>query len=327
MHGDRGFQRWLRGKCTIALAQNLLLAVAGLAGGAALLALIFFLAYGIVWFGFNHGVSAIANLLFGRRLQIPHAAIVAISAAFLALLFVENARVSRDYWTDYGVPRTRSVLWLTGILGAIAALLGNVGSSTRMSADLLLSGPRLIMAAGRALRRCHRLFFVDLRRLALGVSSLASRTSPASLSDLVAESPHSSPEGVLTDLLALQAVILLRPNPPLITLDPDLREEILHRFGRAVPEAESDRKSPPVGTGPDAALLALFGLPPSASRDDLRTAFRKTMKQCHPDLFSGASETVRQAAEQKTQELLAAYETLLERFRSEPEVQNPGSER
>src|SRR5262245_5563632 len=100
-------ERWLALKRAATVALRFLCAIALLALASVALATIFFLTYAVVWFGYNYGVSAVSELLFSRRRHLSHGAIMIICCCFMALLFLTNARVSRDYWTSGSVSKSQ----------------------------------------------------------------------------------------------------------------------------------------------------------------------------------------------------------------------------
>ena len=60
----------------------------------------------------------------------------------------------------------------------------------------------------------------------------------------------------------------------------------------------------------------ILGLSPSASALQIKAAYRKRVKECHPDLFAGMDQQARDLAERWTRALNAAYATLNPRQRS-----------
>ncbi len=59
----------------------------------------------------------------------------------------------------------------------------------------------------------------------------------------------------------------------------------------------------------------ILGLRPSAPVEEIKKAYRKRVKECHPDLFAGMDEQARALAERWTRALNAAYATLNPRRR------------
>jgi hypothetical protein len=56
---------------------------------------------------------------------------------------------------------------------------------------------------------------------------------------------------------------------------------------------------------------AILGLPPTATLDDVRNAYRTKIKQTHPDRVSGLTPAIQELAEAETRKLNAAYEEAL----------------
>ena len=54
----------------------------------------------------------------------------------------------------------------------------------------------------------------------------------------------------------------------------------------------------------------ILGLSPLASLVEIKAAYRKRVRACHPDLFTGTDEQARALAERWTKALNAAYATL-----------------
>jgi hypothetical protein len=312
-------ERWLRRKRATTVALRLLAAVALLVAAAVALGMIFFFTYAVVWFGYNYGVSAISELIFSRRQHISHRTILIICWCFLALLFLTNARVSRDYWTSGSISKSQwSSLWLAGVTGSLVALLVNANASAKTITDLLLTGPRLVGASIRALHGALLLVSADLRTCSDALTLLAGRTSSVSADDLRDSLRCGDPQRILAQLSALGTVLLIRTDPPAVTLNPDLRDHLQHLLqGRAARDSEQSPPQPVTTPPVDPAPYQVLGLPSTASLEEVRAAYRRRMKECHPDIFATHSDEVRQRAEEKTKAIIAAYEDLLARYRNE----------
>jgi hypothetical protein len=119
------------------------------AAGLAVLFLTFWFTYAIIWFGML-GVSAASELLFDKRLALTHIWRLILSAVFIVLLFIGNARTSREYLSDYAERNYPGpALAATGLIGSLLCLLGYPETSAKMICDLLYTDPRLIVYACR----------------------------------------------------------------------------------------------------------------------------------------------------------------------------------
>src|ERR1051326_6837264 len=154
-------QQWLKKKAATEATAGILFATGCVLLGGIVLLITYFFTYAVVWFGFNMGVSGFAELFFGQRLHLSHAGIVAVSLAFIGLLFWGNQRVSREYLGT--LPRRDypgGLGWL-GLPGVLICLLAYPGASARMITDLLLTGPRLVVIAWSNVRKSIRLMELD----------------------------------------------------------------------------------------------------------------------------------------------------------------------
>jgi hypothetical protein len=291
--------------------------IALLALAAVAVASVFFFTYAIVWFGYNFGVSAVSELMFSKRQHISHRTILAICWSFLALLFITNARASRDYWTSGSVSRSQwSSLWLAGVAGSLVALLVNASASAKTITDLLLTGPRLAGASIQAFCGALLLVRADVPACSDALAVLGGRTSSVSADELRDSLRCGDPRNIVAQLLALGTVLLLRTEPPTVTLNPDLRDHLRHILqSTSAPEFERRPSREPVATSSvDPGPYQVLGLSTSASVEEIRTAYRREIKKCHPDLYATHSDELRHRAEEQTKAIIAAYEELFARY-------------
>jgi hypothetical protein len=314
--GTISLQKWLGRRRAAAVALNGFSSFALLVAAVTVLAGTFFFTYAVVWVGYNLGLSALSELIFNRHLHIAHRGILVICWCFLLLLFLENARRSRDPWTSYTVSRSQwSNLW-AGLVGSLVALLVNAKGSTAMITDLLLSGPRLIGAFAGSVRKAPLLISADLQTCADALTILAGATSSLTAETLRARMGDRDSSRLLDQLAALGAVLFLRREPPSIVLDPDFRDQIRDFVeDRSAEESHEDAQPEPATTASTDSLYELLGVPASASLEEVRAAYRRKMKMWHPDVFAGRTEESRREAEEKTKAIIAAYEGLLNRHR------------
>lgn len=121
-----------------------LLALLAFATGLVVLFITFWFTYAIIWFGML-GISAASELVFNKRLALTHPWRLALSSIFIVLLFIGNARTSRQYLSDYSERNYPGpAIGATGLVGSLLCLLAFPETSTKMISDLLFTGPRLV---------------------------------------------------------------------------------------------------------------------------------------------------------------------------------------
>src|SRR5262249_10960497 len=81
--------------------------------------------------------------------------------------------------------------------------------------------------------------------------------------------------------------------------------------GDAQSAGASDFAETPAEATDPTTWYGVLGLPPSASLDDIKTAYKALIKQNHPDRVQDMAPPFRVLAETETKRLNAAYETAL----------------
>jgi DnaJ-domain-containing protein 1 len=142
------------------------------------------------------------------------------------------------------------------------------------------------------------------------------------------------PRNIKEQLALLHGVLFLGEDASRVILMEPFRlrlRSMLDRDPSARKEQESARPRPqpppqaaPVLDPEKLSAYELLGLLPSASMAEIKMAYRKRVKECHPDLFAGMDPQARALAEKWTRALNAAYATLNPRH---PAGGNPGSSR
>ena len=142
---------------------QLLSALLLLLAGACVLAITYFFTYAVIWFGFNFGISSLCVLIFNKRYLLHPEWIRWICFAFLILLFIENIRVHPEYWQSYSIKyKVPGFISLAvGPLGALAALLANMGASSKVISELLLTGPKLVTRGALSLVNAVKILLVN----------------------------------------------------------------------------------------------------------------------------------------------------------------------
>jgi hypothetical protein len=221
--------KWVRNRFRVEAAQNLLLALISMVAGLLVLAITFLFTYAIVWFCINFGASAMSQLLDRKPLHITHAQIFIACSVFLGLLFIGNARTSREYLSSYTLshPAPPYLVLATGIGGSLLSLLANPSASGKMITDILYSGPRLIVGSLKALLRSAQCMAVDTSGCARALTFLQQSHRRVECSDLAEQLAGHNAVKVFSQLHGLNGVVFLDTDPPAVTLTDELRENLL----------------------------------------------------------------------------------------------------
>jgi hypothetical protein len=207
---------WLKRKKSLGATSRILLAVVALLAGLVVLFLTFWLAYAIIWFGFQ-GVSAVSSLAFSKKLHLTHEWRLIISAVFLVLLFIQHLRTSQWHWGDH--PARDDYSPIAGHVLGPWALLRYPGASANMIADMLLSGPRLVTGSWTLLRESGRLKRLDVEGCSQLLAFLASRPGVVPYAEL----REAGWEDWFGQLRNIEGVVFLEKG---LNLSADLRNEL-----------------------------------------------------------------------------------------------------
>lgn len=302
-------RKWLKKKVAVQAAAYSLASLASLGLGIVVLTITYFLAYAIVWFGFNYGVSAVSELVFGRSLHLTSIQITIICALFLILLFIENIRTNPEHLDSYCLkhPMSPAATMMSGVTGTLAVLLANSDATSKIIADLLFSGPRLINYSMSALLRALRFLQINIEGCSKALMLLFGRTSRVSLNELAVSLQGFNPVNILFQLQEIEGVLFIAKDPAGIMLMEDLRKELAELFQSAV----FGKTDEPARVPGNSDFYELLGLSHSPSLEEIKIAYRKCIKQCHPDKFVGRAQEFRGLAEERAKAINAAYEALM----------------
>jgi hypothetical protein len=304
-------QQWLRKQAAADAAHYFLFALFLLSVGAALLAVTFFFACALLWVALNGAGSALSELLWNRPLHLPLAAIITVAALFVVFLFVESARVSRQYLTRI----RRQDRWPSrsaDSTGGFVNLLVYSDISSRLIADALLIGPRLVAGAWTCLKKAGRLSRLDAEAGSRVLAVLFSRASRCSPGDLV-QSGVPDPTKAANQLRDIDGVVLIRLDPPGLTLTSELRQELAGVLGLSVPPpSPTPRVEPKPLTLPSRTIFELLGVPPTASPEEIEVAYRNWMTQsCVREAAELENAARQQQLDEQVKAVNAAYEAFV----------------
>lgn len=201
-------------------------ALLALLAGALVLFVTFWVAYGVLFVG-EWAVSALGELVWNHELHLSHAWRLALCGLFLAALFVEWLR--RSVW-DLGnypavnaPPGTNALVYRGGVAASFAVLLANPQATSTMMAELLYTGPRLVVASGHLVREARRLVRLDATACAWTLAVLAGSDHAVTYEELAAAWPAADWRELRSELAQIQGVVVLAKG---LSLTEELRLEL-----------------------------------------------------------------------------------------------------
>jgi hypothetical protein len=199
--------------------------------------------------------------------------------------------------------------------------------------DIFLFGPRLILEGLRQVRCFGQLGELNVRACARALAYLARQNAAISWDELVQHCPQLPSPRLREQLSLLDGVLFLGEDAARVTLmgpfrlrlrwmlEPEQRED--RGQGPSFPRQETTAQMLPVNEPEKLSAYEILGLSPLASMVEIKTAYRKRMKQCHPDLFAGMDQQAKALAERWTRALNAAYASLNPRHRTPTSSPSP----
>ena len=191
--------------------------------------------------------------------------------------------------------------------------------------DICSVGPRLILEGLRQVRCCALLGELNVTACAGALAYLARQNAAVGWEDLIRHCPQLPWERLREQLLLLDGVLFLGEDASRVTLMDPFRLRLrwmLEGEEGAGKGREPDRPPPEpfaqaiaVNEPEKLSAYEILGLSPSASVVEIKSAYRKRVKECHPDLFAGMDKQAQALAERWTKALNAAYATLNPRHR------------
>lgn len=281
----------------------------------------------------NDGSEAIARWLEQkRRTERAWAAVISALAlgcgagAFLltSVLIYTVVRIASSAYLD------SNFLSLTIALGLTSWSYSRIMKSRRGERDLDVDwagfwiirdiysiGPRLLLEGLRQVRRCVQLGELNVAACARILTYLARKNAPVTRDELMAHCAQLSWERLKEQLSWLAGVLFLGEDEARVILMEPFRLWLRSMLPPepARPRPEPTPQSVPVNEPERLSAYELLGLSPSASLAEIKMAYRKRVRTCHPDLFAAKDEQARALAERWTKALNAAYATLNPRQR------------
>jgi len=213
---------WLCQRLKTQARLNVLGGVATLLGGLAILA--------ATW-GLTYLVSLVA---IGPWLGYRHWIHSAIGLFFVPALFWGNARTSREYLSEYSVSvgtvsDTVVSFYLPGV-----GMASNVNplapdtihSGAKMITDVLYTGPRVVVAGFRALRKARRIRQMDVASCGAVVTALWAAKRRLSFQEIVDATGLTDPGPIFSQIRDIEGVLFLQREPAGLALSQELRQEL-----------------------------------------------------------------------------------------------------
>jgi hypothetical protein len=185
--------------------------------------------------------------------------------------------------------------------------------------DIFSVGPRLILEGLRQVRCCGQLGELNVTACARALAYLAGQNAAINWEDLVQHCPQLPSQRLREQLSLLDGVLFLGEDAARVTLMDPFRLRLRWMLGSEQqaakgqdpqPKQEPTLRTLPVNEPEKLSAYEILGLSPLASTVEIKTAYRKRMKQCHPDLFAGMDQQAKALAERWTRALNAAYSSL-----------------
>jgi DnaJ-domain-containing protein 1 len=191
--------------------------------------------------------------------------------------------------------------------------------------DIVSFGPRLILEGLRHLRYCGQLGELNVAACARALAYLAGQNAAVTWEDLTRHCPQLPLERLREQLSLLDGVLFLGEDASRVSLMDPFRLRLRwmlereHGAGKAQePSRHRPEPAPAMSVNEPEKLSAyeILGLSSSASLLEIKMAYRKRVKECHPDLFAEMGPQAKALAERWTKALNAAHATLNPRHRN-----------
>lgn len=241
-------------------------------------------------------------------------------AAFLLWLFQSHYRRNVEYLRNAKFRTAKVHVSDAGLGRALNILLSGPRDEDGPFHQLLYTGPQWFISGISMFYKSITLLRMDIGSCAKILIIVLNKGSRVSFTDLAQSVPECNSIKVFPQLRDIAGVIFLQSEPSGISLTSDLRAELSRVLGvklKIDPERKSSHRPKP----PPAAIVEenptaphkILGVSRSASLAEIKAAYRKQIKQCHPDRFATLNKDWQQMAEQRAKAVNAAYAILTDK--------------
>lgn len=271
--------------------------------------------------------AAVVESQFGYNFRNPLLFCAIFCGAFLVWLFISHYRRNAEYFRLSPFKSARVHVSDAGFARALNILFSRPPDADGFFEQIFFTGPQWMTSAISMFYKSLTLLRMDIGSCAKIILILFEKGSRVSFTDLARLVPECNGVKVFPQLRDIAGVIFLQSEPSGISLTSDLRAELSRVLGlkmkpqpdpRYYRETKSSR--PPPRTPPKPVVEELpgphkiLGVSRSASLAEIKAAYRKQIKQCHPDRFATLNKDWQQMAEQRAKAVNAAYRTLTAGF-------------
>lgn len=186
--------------------------------------------------------------------------------------------------------------------------------------DIASIGPRLVLEGLRQVRCFELLGEMSVPACSRALNYLAGKDAAVTWDDLASHCSSLPPDRLREQLSLVEGILFLGENSARVTLMDPFRLLLRQLLGQTDPAGSWHEPNRPKPAPPPSAVSSkepehlsaheILGIPTSASAAQIKTAYRKRIKACHPDLFARMDPQAQAMAERWTKALNAAYATL-----------------
>ncbi len=242
-------------------------------------------------------------------------------SAFLLWLFFSHYRRNVEYLRHAKFRTAQVHVSDAGFGRALNILLSGPRTEDGPFQQLLYTGPQWFVSGISMFYKSVTLVRMDIESCAKILSIVLNKGSRVSFTDLAKLVPECNSIKVFPQLRDIAGVIFLQSEPSGISLTSDLRAELSRVLG-VKPKLESQKQSDQRPKSPPAPVVEedpasphkILGVSRSASLAEIKAAYRKQIKQCHPDRFATLNKDWQEMAEQRAKAVNAAYATLTDKI-------------